>query len=258
MGNILAKRHRSTLADFACSSVLLGFDYDGTLAPIAARPADARMRASTRRLLARVALRYPCVVISGREHGDLAKRLDRLPLWHVFGHHGLEPWAQTSASASQVRQWVQRLRERLAIHPGVVVEDKKYSATVHYRHARNKTAVRRAIAAALSGLQNVRGLEGAQAVNLILADGPNKGVALQRARRILACETAIYVGDDGTDEDAFGSAGPDQLLTIRVGAARGSRASHHLRTQAEIDALLQALLTLRTRPTIVDCRRRRG
>jgi trehalose 6-phosphate phosphatase len=246
MGDILAKRHRATLADFACSSVLLGFDYDGTLAPIASRPASARMRRATRHLLGRVARRYPSVVISGRTRDDLARRLGRLPLWHMIGNHGLEPWAENATSAAQVRQWVTKLRARLAGHRGVVVEDKTFSVTVHYRHARHKARVRRLIAGAIRALNNVRALQGEQAISLILRDGPNKGVALQRVRRVLSCETAIYVGDDGTDEDAFASAPPDQLLAIRVGPVNGTRAPYHIRSQASIDRLLESLLQLRT------------
>jgi len=43
MRYILARRNLATLTDFACSSVLLGFDYDGTLVPIASNPARARV-----------------------------------------------------------------------------------------------------------------------------------------------------------------------------------------------------------------------
>jgi trehalose 6-phosphate phosphatase len=258
MGDILAKRHLATLADFACSSVLLGFDYDGTLAPIVSRPASARMRPATRRLLARVAHSYPCVVISGRTHDDLTRRLGRLPLWHLIGNHGREPWAENTAVALQVRQWVDQLRAGLGDQPGVVVEDKVFSVTVHYRHTRQKGRARRTIAAVIRTLTNVRVLQGEQAVSLILRDGPDKGVALQRARRVLACETAIYVGDDGTDEDAFASAPPNQLLAIRVGAATDTRASYHIRSQACIDHLLEALVVLRTRRAVPSHIRRRA
>ena len=133
MHNILARKHLATLADFAHSSVLLGFGYDGTLAPLASSPPRARMRAVTHGLLARVAQCYPCVVISGRTQDDLASRLDRLPLWHAFGNYGLEPWAQSNDSAMQVHEWVRYLNERLGTRPGLVVEDKKYSVTIHYR-----------------------------------------------------------------------------------------------------------------------------
>src|SRR5581483_12084952 len=79
MRHILAERHQPTLAGFASSNVLLGFDYDGTLAPIVADPAAARMRPSTRRLLASVARRYPSVVISGRARRDLVRRVGAVP-----------------------------------------------------------------------------------------------------------------------------------------------------------------------------------
>jgi trehalose 6-phosphate phosphatase len=62
---ILAPTHLRTLAGFALSNVLVAFDYDGTPAPIAARPEEAQMRPDTRALLTSVARAYPTVVISG-------------------------------------------------------------------------------------------------------------------------------------------------------------------------------------------------
>src|SRR5512138_2165609 len=56
--------------------VLLAFDYDGVLAPLVKDPAGARMRASTRALLGRVARRYPVAVVSGRAWKDVAKFVD--------------------------------------------------------------------------------------------------------------------------------------------------------------------------------------
>jgi trehalose 6-phosphate phosphatase len=247
MLNILAKSHFSTLANFACSSVLIGFDYDGTLAPIASTPERARMRRSTRALLARVARQYPCVVISGRELDDVSRRLQELPLWHVFGNHGLEPWAQTDEASDLVTEWVDTLQPRLKRIPGVVIENKKYSVTVHYRQTANKPRVRTAIESAIRDLPQVRVVGGEQAINLLVQDSADKGAALQRARRVLACDTAIYVGDDETDEDAFESGPSDQLLSIRVGASNGSRAGYYIESQAHMDRLLRALLRIRAR-----------
>jgi hypothetical protein len=48
-----------------------------------------------------------------------------------------------------------------------------------------------------------------------------------------------------TDEDAFGSADAGQLLAIRVGSPRVSRAGYRLRCQDEIDQLLRAMVQLR-------------
>ena len=82
-------------------------------------------------------------------------------------------------------------------------------------------------------------------MSLLPQDGAHKGIALQNARRLFACDLAVYVGDDNTDEDAFGSAAADRLLSIRVGPAPGSRATYRLRRQVEIDDLLRAFLELR-------------
>ena len=89
--DVLSPHHRPILAGFALSNVLLAFDYDGTLAPIATTPAAAKMRSTTERLLARASRRYPCVVISGRMLADISQRVQEIPLWYVFGNHGFEP-----------------------------------------------------------------------------------------------------------------------------------------------------------------------
>jgi trehalose 6-phosphate phosphatase len=245
MIHILAKRHVHTLADFAASNVLLAFDYDGTLAPIVPDPSVARLSRATRRLLATAATRYPCVVISGRARHDLIKRVGNIPVFHLSGNHGLEPWAQSAAYHRRVDGWVRRLRERLAPYAGVVVEDKTYSLTIHYRHARRRRAAMAAIDDVVRGLRGARSLGGHDAISLVPSGAPTKGAALERARRLLACDTAIYVGDDQTDEDAFTAARADRLLAIRVGARRQSRARYYLRSQLEIDDLLRTLLALR-------------
>jgi trehalose 6-phosphate phosphatase len=243
--HILAKRHRTRLADFASSNVLLAFDYDGTLAPIVADPLAARMRPATRRLLTAVARRYPCAVISGRSRRDLITRVGSVPLFHLSGNHGLEPWAEDAAYRDRIRDWVRGLRARLAAHDGVVVEDKVYSVTVHYRQARHRRRALAAIAEAVGALKGARSLGGTNAISLVPRGAPTKGVALERTRRLLVCDTAIYVGDDQTDEDAFGAGHAHRLLAIRIGSRRGSRARYRLNNQPEIDELLRVLVALR-------------
>jgi trehalose 6-phosphate phosphatase len=246
--NILTPGNLRTLAAFASSNVLLAFDYDGTLAPIAPTPEGARMRPATRRWLTRVAQRYPCVVISGRPLEDLEKRLDTIPVWYLFGNHGFEPHAGSDEHAARARGWAARLSERLPVEEGLVIEHKKYSVTVHYRRVRNKQRVLKAIVDAVRQLPDVRTVGGAEALNLLPIGGANKGVALQQARRMFACDTVIYVGDDQTDEDAFASGTPDRLLSIRVGSRGATRARYRLHTQRDIDLLLKHLLHFRAAP----------
>lgn len=247
MANILAKRNLSTLASFAASNVLLAFDYDGTLAPIVSRPERARMPSRTQKLLAEVAQRYPCVVISGRRLEDITARLHRIPVWYVFGDFGYEqPAPHDHRAPARVRDWAERLTQKLPGHRGVVIEEKEYSLTIHYRRARDKRRAVEAINEAVATLGDARALSSPQAVSVMPRGGPHKGIALQQARRLFACDTAIYTGDDETDEDAFKSDDPSRLLSIRVGSSGKSAARFRLRTQSEIDSLLTALLAMRT------------
>lgn len=255
MKNILAAAQRDVLAQLAWANVLLGFDFDGTLVPIVARPDDAALRASTRRLLVELAGLYPCVVISGRAMRDVERRLAGVPLRAIVGNHGLEPWRATDTMRRQVELWKAELAPALAGLPGVELEDKAYSLAVHYRRSRRKKLALRAISQALARLGEVRVIGGKQVVNVLPPGAPHKGVALERERDRLGCDTAFFIGDDETDEDVFALDRPGRLLTVRVGPTRASQASYCLARQAEMDALLARLIELR-RGTAVEPRRR--
>lgn len=247
MIDIFSPPEQQLLAEFARASVLLALDYDGTLAPIVPNPAHARMRSETHALLTVAVTYYPCVVISGRAQADAERCLQGVPVAAVIGNHGVEPWASSEQLMREVRSWLPALHARLDSLPGVQIEDKLFSIAVHYRHAPDRNLARRAIFEVASTLPTIRLIGGKEVCNLVLDGAPHKGTALLRERARLGCERAIYVGDDDTDEDVFGLSDPLHLLTIRVGADAASRASHHMDTQAEIDALLRTLIELRTK-----------
>jgi trehalose 6-phosphate phosphatase len=255
MRDILARANREVLEQFACSRTLLGFDFDGTLAPIVADPDRATMRSSTRRLLASVARAYPCVVISGRSRADVARRLRGVRLAGIVGNHGLEPRHPPAGVRRNVRRWVPLLEERLGRIRGVTIEDKGLSLAVHYRRAPEKKKARARILEATAALGPVRLVGGKQVLNLLPTGAPHKGLALETARARLGCDTAVYVGDDETDEDVFALDQPGQLLSIRVGRKSSSSAAYCIRGQAEMDALLRSLLAFRPGPARA---RRRG
>ena len=77
---------------------------------------------------------------------------------------------------------------------------------------------------------------------------PHKGLALLKERDRLRCDTAIYVGDDVTDEDVFGLDEPGRLLAIRVGPSSPSQASYYVRSQAAVDELFAGPCDLRPPP----------
>jgi trehalose 6-phosphate phosphatase len=222
--------------------VLLAFDFDGTLAPIVADPASARLRPRTRRLLAEVAQKYPCVVISGRNRADVARRLAGIRLRRVFGNHGIEPSPAFPAARRAVRRWQACLMPRLEGVAGIVFDNKGASLAIHYRKSRNRPAALKAILAATADLTEARVLQGLLAVDLLPKGAPNKATALQSELRRLGCKTALYLGDDQTDEDVFALGRRLPVLAVRVGRKPRSLAPYYLPSQADVDALLAVLL----------------
>jgi trehalose 6-phosphate phosphatase len=246
MMNILSAGNREVLVQFAFSNVLIAFDFDGTLAPIVADPERAAMRPRTRKLLHGLAELYPCAVISGRANSDTRARLDGVRVRGVIGNHGAEPRA-VNGFTHEVRRWRRLLDAELSGHPGVAIEVKACSIAIHYRRSRQKRRAREAALRAAARLGAVRIIGGKQVVNLVPLGAPDKGDALERERERLRCDTAIYVGDDDTDEDVFRLDQPGRLLTIRVGAKQTSQAAYCIRDQRQIDVLIRVLASLRAR-----------
>jgi len=238
---------REALRQFAWSNVLVAFDFDGTLAPIVPAPDKAAMRGNTRRLLRAVVSRYPCIVISGRGRPDLRRRLHGVSLRGIVGNHGIEHSHATPRLAEEVKRWEPVLGRRLSGFRGVRVENKSSSVAVHYRRSREKKRARAAILRAAAALGSIRVIGGKQVIDLLPEGAPHKGIALERERDRLRSDTAIYVGDDGTDEEVFGLDQPGRLLTIRVGPGRASQAAYYIESQAAVDELLAELVALRPR-----------
>jgi len=246
MRHLLSRENAEVLAQLAWSRVLLGFDFDGTLAPIVGERDEAQMRMRTAELFAKVCWLYPCAVISGRGQGDVSSRLGRAPVKYVMGNHGLEPGASLEDFELEVARARAHLETSLIGWAGVDVEDKRYSLAVHYRKSRQKRLVRSAIYEAVSCLpEPMRLVAGKLVVNVLPVGAPNKGDALLGLRTTEQADTALYVGDDVTDEDVFELDQPGRLLTVRVGESRSSAANYFLRDQREVDRLLARLVALR-------------
>jgi trehalose 6-phosphate phosphatase len=241
---VLAQAHREQLRRLAQARPLLAFDYDGTLAPLGIDPSRTRMRATTRGLLLRLVKRFRCAVISGRARVDLKHCLRGVRGVDLIGNHGIEARRVSFSSLRVVQRWVPVLTARLAGCRGVVVENKAFSITVHYRAAPNKHRARALIRSAAAALADARVVAGIQSLNLLPRAAPDKGVALEEARRHAGCDAALFVGDDESDEAVFALGPSLHLLTVRVGRRKGSRAAYFIRNQREIDELLRRLLSL--------------
>jgi trehalose 6-phosphate phosphatase len=259
MKNVLSSRHRGSLARFIGAgaptpvNVLLAFDYDGVLAPLVRKPSGARMRPPTRALLARLTRHYPVAVVSGRSWRDCARFVGKtVPT--VVGNHGFELGHPVPVPASvlrRVRGWRRRLERALAGVDGIYFEDKRSTLAVHYGLSRAWRRAERAVYEAANQLEGTRIIPGKKVLNVLPHDFPSKGDAVRALVARLGCEGVLYVGDDVTDEDAF-AVGAPLVFGIHVGKGP-SLAPWRLRTQEEVDTLLELLVAAREAP-----RRARG
>ena len=244
MRYLFGSGYEERLKTFLATRPLLAFDFDGTLAPLIEQPALADAGPDTRRRLAALAVSHPVVIISGRMRADVERRFANVPLAGVTGNHGLEPWGEDPDLERLVAGWCEVLQRELAKLPGIVIEDKRLSITVDYRHAPDLEMTAAAIQAVTHQLPRARLLGGRHAdFNIAPAGDVNKGTALERYLERFARQSALYVGDDRTDEDVFALDLPG-LLSVRVGPRRTSRAAFFIRDQTEVDRLLQTLIEL--------------
>jgi trehalose 6-phosphate phosphatase len=244
---ILSGEGRTVIDALAHERALLVFDFDGTLAPIVECRECAEMRPSTHALLRVTALLYPCAIVSGRARADLVRRVVGVPLLAVVGNHGAEagfgPVDRTARSA--VVAWREALAGELRDERGVEIEDKGLSLAIHYRGAPRRAAARHHALAAAESLAGVRIFGGRCVVNVAPAGAPDKGSAVAEILRRIGWRSAVYVGDDATDEEAFGA---DAVgVSIRIGRSHRSAARWYLPQQRAIDDLLARLVLARRR-----------
>ena len=218
---------------------LLALDFDGTLAPIVAQPADAAIDPRVPPLLAPLQGRLPVAIVSGRGLDDLAPRVP-LPGLVLIGNHGNE-WAEdgdvgageragdeaeedAAAAAgrrAQQRQvvldWAAGLEQPLgALGPGIVFERKLLSLSLHYRHAPEPGQAREALLRLVGGLKpEPEIIDGKFVLNLMAPGLVTKFEAVAELQRRRRAGTVIFVGDDVTDERVFERA-PADWLTVRV------------------------------------------
>lgn len=231
---------------------LFVFDFDGTLAPIVTRRAQAIMSRTTYALFTRLASRVATAVISGRSVSDLRARLKFHPNY-LIGNHGLEGLPGNAAILRRAQRlcatWRQQLESVWGKMPpaGIDVEDKHYSLAIHYRLAPTPGRARTMVARALALLRPAPQLiPGKMVVNVLPSGAPDKGAALLQLLRRTRAQHALFIGDDDTDEAVFALDDP-RIITVRVGRKRSSRAHYYLQGQMEIDAVLRYLVGFITR-----------
>ena len=246
MKDALSPAVLAELRQLMAGKVLLAFDLDGTLAPLAARPDEAVVPDDVQHMLAVLAVRTPVAIITGRGVRDARRMLWFSPRY-VIGSHGAEGLPgedqSTAAFAEQCRRWSQEIaqsgiRERI---PGVLLEDKVYSLALHYRLTRTPEVARTALLEMIGKLSPPpRVIEGKRVLNVVPREARHKGEALRALIAHAAVDRALYIGDDITDEDVFMLRMPG-VCTVRVEPAGDTAAELYVRRQSDVALLLREI-----------------
>jgi trehalose 6-phosphate phosphatase len=218
-----AYRHGRTL-------VLL-FDYDGTLTPLAEHPRLARLPSSTRLSLERLSKyrRVRVGVVSGRAIDDLKTMVDLRGVYYV-GTSGLEldlgAGQVTHPDAAQMRAVVhavvRELEPLVALYRGAWIERKPLGCTAHYRAVaeHRQDELRRRMKNVIASLgAGLRCVPGPMAWEIVPAAGWTKGTAVNM---ILAADRhanclPLYAGDNDNDVEAMETVGLMGGISVGVG-----------------------------------------
>ena len=241
----------ATLAAVLLQRPLLAFDFDGTLAPIVARPQDARPAQAVSARLAQLAALLPLAIITGRRVDDVRTRLGFEPQF-IVGNHGAEEDGlapDEAALAAMARQRARITTHRPALlEAGVTIEDKGASIALHYRLSRTREEALQAIAGLLAARDDALHVFGGKlVVNIAPRLARDKAQAVRSLMQRAGTTSLVFAGDDVNDEPVFEAAQPG-WLTVRVG--RDDPRSHAmfcLDSPGQMPLLLDRMLALLAR-----------
>ncbi len=205
---------------------LVGFDFDGTLAPIVEDPAAARAHPGAAPALRRLApLVGTLAIITGRP----AKVAVELGGFHdvagllILGQYGLERWENGVLESPEPPPGVAEVREKLPkilqnAPEGVAIEDKGHALAVHTRRAAEPQVALERLRSIVAALAERTGLvvEPGRYVLELRPPGMDKGGALRALAAERGAAAVLFAGDDLGDLAAY-----DAVDALRAGGVPG-------------------------------------
>ena len=228
-------------------------DYDGTLAPIVSHPGKALLSDSMREAVRALAAKAPVAILSGRNLDDVRQRVNINAIiyagshgFDIAGPHGLRK--QVAIERLPIIDSAEKeLRRTLACIPGALVDRKRFSVAAHYRnvHENDVGEVERIVNEVAACYRELRKIENKKVYELQPDIDWNKGRALMWLLESLGLDRKevlpIYIGDDRTDEDAFGEIRQRGAGIIVSEQPRLTAARYSLKNPAEVERFLREI-----------------
>lgn len=223
--------------------LLVGLDFDGTLAPIAptAERAQILPEAAWALEMLRRMPRTEVAILSGRDLPDLASKIPNHEDFWLAGSHGRSvrrPGEGVRASGFDDRLLAYRDLEML---PGIRKEIKEFSVAYHWRGRTGGEPTgwveQRKASAKRDGLEVLEG----RMVLEILLPGEGKETALMRIFEETGATAVFFAGDDRTDLESIRIANERGLGLFVYSAERSALAPEGIETLDGPDELAQWL-----------------
>lgn len=192
-------------------------DIDGTISPMAPRPDEAFVEPAARQALIVIQRHLAMTgIVTGRAL-DVAQGLVQVPALSYVGNHGLE-WnidgrhednPAALAARDGLRQALTEIgaaAERLELADGLILEDKRLSATVHYRQTPNPERFLEEMLPVLvhaAGTHHLQLVPGRMIMELRPSTGISKGTALRDIIDHNGLKGVVFSGDDISDVEGF-------------------------------------------------------
>lgn len=206
--------------------LLFLLDYDGTLADFTHNPEKSHLSQKNRAMMNRLAGRFPVILVSGR-YADSLRRVSGLKAIPIAGTHGFEasrlPHGIRFATPKQEKLYRREalqvwavVKDMTRLFPGIHIEKKPFSSTLHYRGlvltAREEEKIWREYRKRFKTVVTPGAWELHPGKKMIeaLPKGFDKAGAVARILRAYPAYFPIIAGDDHAD-----------LMAMRVVGKRG-------------------------------------
>jgi trehalose 6-phosphate phosphatase len=229
-------------------------DYDGTLTPIVTRPEEAALSNSTRELLRSLAAKIPVAILSGRDLEEMRRRVDVEGIVYG-GSHGFDIAGPHKLRKQVATEFLpvldaaeKELKQKLADIHGALLERKRFSIAAHYREVADEglRRVEQAVNEVAAHHRELRKIAGKKVHELQPNIDWDKGKALLWMLEAMGSESReifpIYIGDDLTDEDAFGALKQRGIGIIVSEQLRPTAAHYALKNPAEVERFLREIV----------------
>lgn len=236
--------------------VIILLDYDGTLVPICSEPSLGKIAADKKYQLKKLSQHYLTAITSGRPLKEQVDFVNAASICHI-GHYGYEiklPYGpscilqRVEKFLSEINRAYLQLANELSGIEGILIENKKYSLSIHFQLVDGKLIrdIEHAVDKITSDSSFLRKFYSKKIFEVRPNISWDKGDTILYLFQVLNLDKnnilPIYIGDDITDESAFEAIHGHGVGILVSKYDRPTLASYRLRDVDEVWEYLDKMI----------------